>query len=184
MGLLGFIKHYLLAAVCVCVASTTQGDEKPLGLYEQKIKAGLVYNLIKYTTWPQTSVNQMLNICLLGGDPFDGYLSPLNGRIAQQATISIMQINKITEANHCHLLVIHKSQSSKLSEFIEFLQTKNILTVSDMETFSIQGGMVELATEKAKINLYINNDMVNHHGLKIDERMLKLAKLVSNREGT
>jgi hypothetical protein len=183
MEFLGSIKRYLFVAALLCISSGSQSDEKPLGLYEQKIKAGLVYNLIKYTAWPKTSVHQTLTICLLGGDPFDGYLSPLNGRMAQQATISINQINKITEAGHCHLLVIHKSQSNKLPELIEFLQTKNILTVSDMEKFSIQGGMVELATENSKITLYINNGNVTHNGLTIDERMLKLAKLVSNKEG-
>jgi hypothetical protein len=165
------------------LAVTAKSDEKPLLLYEQKIKAGLVYNLIKYTAWPETLLNKKLQVCLFGGDPFDGYLSPLDGRTAQQVVISIHKINKITETKTCHLLIIHQNQNHQLSELLEFLQAKNTLTVSDIKEFATHGGMVELAKENEKINLYINNTTVIQNGLKIDDRMLKLAKIVSDKEG-
>jgi hypothetical protein len=70
-----------------------------------------------------------------------------------------------------------------MTELLEFLQTENILTVSDIKEFATQGGMVELAKENEKISLHINNTNVIHKGLKIDDRMLKLARIIPGKEG-
>jgi hypothetical protein len=111
MDFLKAIKFYLFAALFLGASSLpAQSDDKQLVLYEQKIKAGLVYNLIKYTQWPGNTLNNKLQLCLFGGDPFNGYLAPLEGRTAQQVTISIRQIGKITEAKNCHLLVIYTTR--------------------------------------------------------------------------
>jgi hypothetical protein len=167
--------------------------EAPAPLYEQKIKAGLVYNLIKYTEWPKTSLNSpnqikntynspSLSICLFGDDPFDGYLAPLQGRTAQQAIISIIPVTKVSEVGSCSAIILHYSQRDQLSSLLEFLQGKSILTLSDMEKFSELGGMVELARQEEKIEVRINKNSLDAANLIIDERMLKLAKIVSQGE--
>lgn len=158
-------------------------EEKTLQLYEHKIKAGLVYNLLKYTTWSKESPAQTsgkLQICLFGEDPFDGYLSPLKGRTAQQALISITHINKVENTTGCSVVIIHRDQEKNLSALLQFLQNKNVLTISDIAQFAQRGGMVEMSKEDEKINLYINKNAVNHAGLNIQEPMLKLAKIVAS----
>lgn len=157
-------------------------QEKNLQLYEHKIKAGLVYNLLKYTAWPKESLPQKsgkLQICLFGEDPFDGYLSPLKGRTAQQAPISITHITTVDETKTCSVVIIHRDQEKNLTELLQFLKHKNVLTISDITHFAERGGMVEMAKEDAKINLYINKEAVNHAGLNIQDPMLKLAKIVA-----
>lgn len=178
----GSLITQLFLCVCVCFTLSVQAEEKPLLLYEQKIKAGLVYNLLKYTQWPKTS--EKLQICLMGGDSFEGYLSPLEGRTAQQFLISIVNIDQINQSQNCNLLVIHRNLEKDLSGLLDHPQIHNILTVSDIQGFATQGGMIELAKENEKINLYINNNAVIQDGLKIDERMLRLAKIVSGKDGT
>ena len=57
------IKFLCIAACALCIFS--YAEEMPTPLYEQKIKAGLVYNLLKYTEWPKSlanSPNQLKNI--------------------------------------------------------------------------------------------------------------------------
>lgn len=155
-----------------------QGQQ--LELFEQKIKAGLVYNLLKYTTWPEdTESRNKLQLCLLGGDAFDGYLFPLEGRTAQQALIVLDNVKNVNEVTDCSIIIISRSHEDNLPELIQFLKNKHILTISDIEQFSKRGGMVELAKEGEKINLYINKKAVEDAGLNIQDRMLRLAKLVS-----
>ena len=163
-------------------------------LYEQKIKAGLVYNLIKYTEWPKavlTTPNQVKNnynqasltICLFGDDPFDGYLSPLEGRTAQQAVISIIHVNSIPETQNCRVIIIHRNQRKQLPDLFAVSQHKNILTISDIENFAELGGMVELARQEEKVVLQINKNSVDSAKLIIDASMLKLAKIVPPKSG-
>ena len=159
-----------------------QADENAGGAFEQKIKAGLVYNFLKYTVWPQmenTPDRGKLNVCLFGGDPFDGYLSPLEGRTAQQELIVILKLKHIEQTEVCSLIFVHKSQVGRVPDLLAFLKGKPALTVSDIPDFAQEGGMVEMAKEDEKINLYINKGAVDHAGLDIQKRMLRLAKLVS-----
>ncbi|RYY02801.1 MAG: YfiR family protein [Gammaproteobacteria bacterium] len=160
-------------------------------LYEQKIKAGLVYNLIKYTEWPNTISMQdskntdshnaiVLKVCLFGEDPFDGYLSPLQGRTAQQATIAISHITQIQQAQDCSAVVVNRDQEQQLQSLLQFLQGKNVLTISDISHFAERGGMVELTRQDEKIALHINKNSLDSAKLGIDARMLKLATIVAS----
>jgi hypothetical protein len=160
-------------------------------LYEQKIKAGLVYNLIKYTEWPNTispsdsdtknaknSNAAILKVCLFGEDPFDGYLSPLEGRTAQKATITITHVTQVQQTLDCSAVIIHRDQEQQLQSLLQFLNGKNVLTISDIVQFAERGGMVELTQQDEKIALRINKGTLDNAKLGVDGRMLKLAKIV------
>lgn len=153
-----------------------------LQLYEQKIKASLVYNFLKSTSWPdfpQAKNETSIKICLFGGDPFDGYLYPLEGRTAQRHVITIIQTNSLRQVDDCHILFIHRDQKRFLGDILKYLDSKSILTMSDMEGFSRRGGMVELATQKdQRVHLLINKNAVEYAGLDIEQSMMKLAQLV------
>jgi hypothetical protein len=149
-----------------------------LTLYEPKLKAGLVYNFLKYTTWPQNPEGR-LEVCLYGGDSFNGYLYPLKGRTAQQYVISITSISSIPETAHCDFLFINKRASNAVPQILKFLQGKHVLTASDIPSFASQGGMIEFGMENQRISVNINQKAVNQAGLHIHDRLLKLAHIVA-----
>jgi hypothetical protein len=187
MEILRPFRHAVMALLlCTMPAMLSQAygqEEGNSALYEQKIKAGLVYNFLKYTVWPKDLLSEQqdhLNVCLYGDDAFDGYLFPLEGRTAQKFIISILRIDRISEIDRCHLLFIPRSQEDSLSELLPILKNKPLLTVSDIKNFARKGGMVELAKENDYINMYVNRKILNQAGLEIQDRFLKLAKLVSN----
>jgi hypothetical protein len=179
----------IIALLCGTPALAQEGDmpsrddmAKPVRLYEQKIKAGLLYNFLKYTTWPESSLPQdkkNLRVCLFGGDPFDGYLYPLEGRTAQKHTITIQQIDTIPAAENCHLVFIHKRERAELPQILAALGKHAILTISDITEFAEKGGMVEFATQgDQRIHLYLNKDSIQRSGLSVQDRLLKLTELV------
>jgi hypothetical protein len=184
-----------ILGVPALLAMHTYANEQSLPLYEQKIKAGLVYNLLKYTEWPKIAAVQSdkksaevsniatLQICLFGDDPFDGYLSPLEGRTAQQATISIIHITQVQQTERCSAVIIHRNQAHQLTQLLQFLRGKNVLTISDIAQFAEQGGMVEMTRQDEKVALHINKDSLDNAKLNIDARMLKLATIVSGKGG-
>lgn len=187
---MGFLKRSnafwlaLLAFVLCAHVHPVQAEDAPIKLYEQKIKAGLVYNLLKYTSWPNSDKSathrSAIKVCIFGADPFDGYLAPLEGRTANQAIISIVHITQIDEVHRCQALIIHRSEEKQLAPLLEILSEKSVLTISDISQFSRRGGMVELAKEGEKIALFVNNKVVFNAGLVIEDPMLKLAKVVGN----
>lgn len=156
-------------------------DQAHLQLQEHKIKSALIYNLLKYSNWNDgASVQDKdLRVCLLGGDSFDGYLNPLEGRTAQQRTIHIVEINAAQQALACHLVFIHRNQTSNITAIISQLEGKAILSVSDIENFAALGGIVELSTRSdQRVHLQINEGMARKSNLVIGDRILKLAEIV------
>src|SRR5690242_6977255 len=100
MGIL--IRHSLLllsfavTLLPIFSASSQAEEHNRLQLQEQTIKAGLVYNFLKYTTWPEGAGGN-LRVCFFGGEPLNGNLSSLEGRTAQQSTINIVRVGGIQE---------------------------------------------------------------------------------------
>jgi hypothetical protein len=188
MEFLSRIRNWLLAAavaltlpgtICHAQAENTAGGS--VQMYEQKIKAGLVYNFLKFTSWPQSNEavkKGQLRVCLYGDDPFDGYLYPLEGRTAQQYDIVIVRVRAIGEISNCSLVYIHRSQEAELRQILQFLSGKHVMTVSDINKFAEKGGMVELSMQDRRIHLYINPGAASAAGIRIEDRMLKLSTLV------
>jgi len=159
------------------VAQDSDGDRLELG--EQAIKAGLVYNFLKYTTWPESAAGQNhLEVCLFGADPQDSYLAPLGGQMAQQSVITLVRKDQANDTADCNMLFVDAGQKDAVPALLGFLQGRHVLTISDMDGFAGMGGMVQLAMEDKRIALYINDKAVDKAGLKIQARLLKLAKLV------
>ena len=149
-------------------------------LQEQKIKAGLVYNFIKYSYWPQEAflkTNEPFQVCLFGGDAFDGALDPLQGRTAQKRSINIKEIDDLSALHDCHMVYIHEDEADDIGSILKAVQSQYILTISDIKNFSKRGGMVELSrSPNNRILLRINSKAINASGLHVGEQLLKLAE--------
>jgi hypothetical protein len=187
MAILGMKKQIMLTMMAVAVAGLFCLPLKAhatdsMNLNAQKIEAGLIYNFLKYTTWPSATLSgekTKLSVCLFGDDAFDGYLYPLEGRTAQQFTISIRHIYNVNSIDSCHVVFIHESQRHNLRAIFSRLKGKNILSISNIPNFAKQGGMVEFNMGQDKhIHLHINRNSIGTAGLHIEDRLVKLAKVV------
>lgn len=145
---------------------------------EKKVKAGLIYNFLKYTDWPDDAAlgNRTIRLCLLGGNPFDGALNPLEGRTAQNRPIDIANIDHIEDGKSCHLLFIHRNLRKSLPDYLTQMDAHPVLLISDMQDFTKMGGMVEFATEDGYINIHVNKDALKKSRVVIQDRLLKLSK--------
>lgn len=165
----------LFVWVLFCPVATAS----PIQMQEQKIKAGLLYHFIKYSTWPDNAFEtpeEAFNVCLLGGDPFDKALDPLQGRAAQQRQINIYNIEAISPGLRCHLVFVHRNLAPRWPDLLKTLAFQPILNISDIPDFAGQGGMVEFATsERQRIELRLNTPAIHEAGLEIGEPLMKLA---------
>lgn len=150
-------------------------------LAEQKIKAGMLYNFLKYTDWPAADAKEAMVICLYGGDPFDGNLAPLEGRSVNLRTVHVRaQDDPTAAAAQCHLIVI--GDTDRWPSLRAALAGKHVLTVSDDRRFLQQGGMIAFGHDGNRILVTLNMDAVEASRLSVEQRLLKLVTVV--RSGT
>lgn len=183
MGILRKIYSPGLILVVLCALGPgffpiSASAAETLRLHEQKIKAGLLYNLLKYSVWPPEvfAKGDSFHVCLYGGDAFQSALDPLQGRTAQQRIINIKKIYNLDELSACHVVFISQSQQEKLPLILETLKNHPVLTVSDIEKFSQKGGMVEFARSENRIRLHFNQSAIDRERMYVGEQLLKLAE--------
>lgn len=148
-------------------------DEKLL-LAEQKIKAGMLYNFLKYTEWPDSDFSSF-SVCIFGDDPFNGDLSAMMERTVNQKRITLHFIKENTQATSCQLLFINKAEHVRWPELLNYLAKQAVLTVSDMRDFARKGGMIEFRRGYNRINVDINMEAVTAAKLKVKDQLLRLT---------
>ena len=169
----------LVAIVAVSAIASARADDG-LQLIEQKIKAGLIYNFLKYTQWPAGSPRQSgnLSVCFFGGDPFEGNLQPMSGRTVNERTIEVRGVASLAELKSCALVIVHSAKRSEWPQIASSLGGQDIITVSDFDGFADAGGMIEFTHVGNRVGVKINEEALSANHLVVQDRLLKLADAV------
>lgn len=175
MAVLIIIIRTALLAIILWLPLSVSARE-PLELYEQKIKAGLLYNFLKYTEWPENHVEEM-KVCLFGEDVLEAELQPMAERTVQQRPITLKNATTIEEVKDCQLVYVGKKGRRSWPALRQALRGQSILTVSDIQGFNEAGGMVVFGRKDDRIHVEINLDAVEKAHLRVGERLLKLASI-------
>jgi hypothetical protein len=163
----------LLLATWRCLAQT--GTQ-----HEYELKAGVLYNIIKYIEWPSDSLSNTpptLQIGLLGQIPFAEALEVLDGKSIQERKLVVKKLSSAQDASTCHVVFIGASEKPRLSQIIGELRQRPVLTVSEVEGFAERGGMVNLLAGQNRINMEINREVTRQSRLAVSSQLLKLAKV-------
>jgi hypothetical protein len=176
---MALLKHMLLWSfiTLTCIPFAQAED---LQLQEREIQAGLLYNFLKYTNWPENKLSgDNLTLCIIGSDPFHGRLNSLSNRTVNRHAIVIKQLRTASDAAGCHLAVVGGTEGSLWKEINAVATHHNILTASTESGFSRNGGMIEFGRNGSKISVKLNITNVKQAKLDVAGRMLKLVTLVN-----
>jgi hypothetical protein len=171
-----FFAALLLAAAMASPVNAEEG----LQLHEREIKAGLLYNFLKYTEYPESALSgaSSISVCLFGGDPFGGYLDHTKGLTVHEKPISVRVITSAGEAGGCQLVFINAGASDRWGQLRAELAGKEVLTVSDFGGFTGAGGMIEFTRSGDHVGALLNMNAVNAAKLHVGSRMLRLVTVV------
>ncbi|MDX1980933.1 MAG: YfiR family protein [Bryobacteraceae bacterium] len=165
----------VLAPVVLC-SSTVLGAETAS---EREVKAAMLYNFTKFVEWPSGALGESgapVTICVAGRDPFGPALEQaVADRTAYGRPIRIAKASRVEELKGCHILYVSISERKYLSETLEAIAQPGVLTVSDIEDFTHQGGIVGFVLRDSKVRFEVNLDAAEKARLKISARLLKLA---------
>ncbi len=145
---------------------------------EYKLKAAFLLNFTKFTTWPKEAFSgpgQTFDFCVIGQDPFGKALDGLESKKVGGRNVRLYHAGSIAEAKTCHVMFISKSEQSHLAQLLQAVVGRPVLTVSDIEGFSRQGGIFEFVTKDGRLSFIANNRQAINSGLQINASLLNLA---------
>ena len=149
---------------------------------EYNLKAKYLYNFTQFVEWPPeafTSPGAPFVIGILGEDPFQSTIDDVvAGEKAKGHPIVVQRYAAVNEVKNCNILFINLSDTTRVSEILSALPSKNILTVSDLPNFATMGGIIGFYKEKGKIKLEINLPAAKNADINISSKLLQVAKIV------
>jgi hypothetical protein len=79
---------------------------------------------------------------------------------------------------NCQIVFISPSEKQRFGQILESLKDSKTLTVSEIEGFAEQGGIINFVSERNKVRFEINPEAARSKGLTISSELLKLARVV------
>ncbi|HWY74410.1 MAG TPA: YfiR family protein [Verrucomicrobiae bacterium] len=173
----------IVAVAIACVSACTQAaDTMPKTPYE--LKAFLLCNFAIYTEWPKeafASDNSPFVLGILGKDPFGKDIDVLKGKTIKGRPLVVKYYTDIDQISGCHLLFISSSEKKHLPEILKAVEHSSVLTVSEIDGFVAQNGMIDIFMEETRPGFVrpgyrINQAATEKAGIRIGSYVLKLAK--------
>jgi hypothetical protein len=175
------VRVFLLLALLAAAAWPPEIRAQSVGQREYEIKAAYLYNFINYIDWPAdalSSAGGTITIGIVGETPFGAAFDPLNGKQIKGRKLTVKQVASTNDLEQCQIVFICISEKARLSEYLGQLKDAKLLTVSEIDGFAEQGGVINFISERNKVRFEINPEAARRAGLTISSELLKLAKLV------
>jgi len=146
---------------------------------EAAVKAAFIYNFTKFVEWPPETSGP-LQICLLGEpDPLLNALMNLEGKQSQGSIIHVRNAGRDASLlDGCRVIVVGVSETVRAAAILGNVQKQPALTVSEIERFADDGGMIGLVVDGARVRFEINAQAAQRANLKLSAQLLKLARKV------
>lgn len=149
---------------------------------EYEVKAAFLYNFAKFVAWPAQTfpvVGAPFSLCLLGDDPFGGFLDrAVSGKSVQDHAFAVRHLTDLEDAPQCQMLFISASELSQWRRILATLAGTSVLTVGDTEDIVHRGGMIGFLMQGNRVRFIVNQDAVERAGLQISSQLLKVADKV------
>ena len=174
------IARFLLLTTVLVLCSPERVQANGYSQAEYRVKAAFLYNFARFTTWPEHT-SSTFRVCILGDATFNEALDELSGKIVHNETLVTSHHDNASGLDGCELVYISSSYTGEPGEIIDRLQEQSILTVSDIDAFIDQGGIIGFRIIDDRIRFEINASAAARAGLSISSRLLLLANRVKEK---
>jgi hypothetical protein len=166
----------LLAGLACLVPARAQSTK------EYQIKAAFLFNFVQFVTWPPdafASSGAPLEIGILGDDPFGSALEEVvRGESVNSHRLVVVRSQNIGDLMGCQMIFVSRSEAGQVTGILSQVNSRPILTVSDIDHFAEDGGDIAFYLSDGKVRFQINPGSVRHGGMAISSQLLNLGQLV------
>jgi len=167
-------KYLLLLLVLMSWCGSAQAELTR----EYQLKAAYLLNFARFIYWPEEVFlsSENFNICVVGENPFSDSLDRLASKKIKNKKIKVTYSEVYLEINQCHIVYISKIKANTHKEIIKKIGNNVVLTVSDIDGFASDGGMIGFVRVKNKIKFEINVDKSIKSNIKYRSQLLEVAE--------
>lgn len=149
---------------------------------EHEIKATFLYKFGSYIEWPEGTFageNEPLTIGVIGADDVARDLQEIvrdksvNGR-----PVSVRVFGPSDPPQQAQILFIGRTTPASLASVLSSTNGRPVVTVTELEGHSAEGGMINFVTDDNKVRFDILLARADSNNIKISARLLHVARKV------
>jgi hypothetical protein len=144
-------------------------------LSEDEVKAGFIFNFLKYTEWPAASPGSELRVCALDAQPLSGRLEALQGRRIEEREIRVTAPTRPSALRGCQALYIPAGERARAEAALRAIDQHPVLTICEAPGCVRDGSIIGLKLRGGRMRFDINQGAARQAGLKLSSQLLKLA---------
>ena len=152
---------------------------------ENQIKEVYLERFSMFITWPQ-KINTF-KVCVYNDKEFAQSLQ--NNYQSKQFNKRPIEVVPLTlgvsqsKTDGCHMLYIRNIKLKRKKAFIDGINKKNMLIISDEYDDIHDGSMISFYLDQNKFRFVINQDNLNSAQLKASYKLLKFATVINSKGG-
>jgi hypothetical protein len=148
---------------------------------EYQVKAAYLLNFARFVEWPANVLpaSSPMQIVIVGNDSFGGALDEvLRGKSVNGHAIQLQHVHWDNVLTSYQIVFISTSEEGHLVQILQYLGNSSVLTVSDIDRFSLRGGAIEFRTVGNRVRFDINRTPALNAQLTISSKLLNVARAV------
>jgi hypothetical protein len=143
------------------------------------VKAAFLLNFTKFVEWSPASFpapEAPIKICILGEDPFGPTLDQLvDGEIVSGRKVMVERVRRPMPAS-CRVVYFSEREGGVARSLANL--PEGVLTVSDVDGFVRQGGMIGFVIENRRVRFDVNHRAMAARQVRVSSRLLDVARSV------
>lgn len=168
-------------AVIACMCAPVYAQRAQI----DDVKAAFVFQFANYVQWPDGTFENDTSPIVIGIIDNDNMIKVLTasvqGKSIGKRNIKVVDVSSDQEAQACHILYIDSSDDGRVDDYLSAVRSRPVLTVSDDDDFTEEGGVIRLFESQSKLRFEINVDEVERAKLTISSKLLSLAQVVHDK---
>lgn len=164
--------------LCIVTASAylKSVEAEQLSYTDAHIKAAYILKLKEFVFWPHDF--DVTEICVVGSDFIGSSLAQLQASIGNGQKVRVEKKTGSAVFSSCHIVYVSKNEPEQLKQVLFSIGAMPILTVSDVDGFAEQGGIIEFVEVNKKIKMNVNLINAQKQRISISSKLLQVANQV------
>lgn len=147
-----------------------------------QIKALFLYNFANFVRWPAEAFANnadTLRMCIFGEVQLSSFIDQVNGSRIRDKRLQVIRTSNVGDIESgCQILFVGVDKKDYLPTLISSTKNIYVLSVSDVENFARNGGVISILRTSDKLSFEINLDTALRNGLLISSDLLSMARVV------
>ena len=148
----------------------------PQQVTDDQIKAGYIYNFLKYIQWENEEKTDTFKIAVYGEDvPLINSLKSIERLQVKGKPIRVITFNSIGDIEFTHILLITNDRTSFVKDILDLIKGRNTLLVTDRCEYPRYVMVNFTYNENSKIQFEINSQNMEEARLKTSSKLVLLG---------